>query len=164
MTNAKLNLFYGRAAALPVRVSARGARLRANFSCFRPHRQSISTADSTLNATSSSCTVQGMGRTSEATTPSASPQKKRQRKQEKEKGKVPAQVRGGGQAGPSSISATNNVEGLDEDEEWSWLSMTDASPSRHPPVFTKDGRCARHRTSLRTRPYEAVFAATFSLL
>ncbi|KZV74810.1 WD40 repeat-like protein [Peniophora sp. CONT] len=80
-----------------------------------------------------------MGRITEAAAPSASPQKKRQRKQEKEKGKARAPVQGGGQAGPSHVAATGNEEVVEEDGEWSWLSITDASPSRQPPVFTKDG-------------------------
>lgn len=80
--------------------------------------------------------------------PPASPQKKRQRKQEKEKGKARAPVQGGGQAGPSHVATTSGSEGIEEAEEWSWLSITDPSPSRQPPVFTKDGRCVLHRSRL----------------
>ena len=37
----------------------------------------------------------------------------------------------------ASTSATK-----DNDGSWSWISITDSSASRHPPIFTKDGRYA----------------------
>jgi hypothetical protein len=27
-------------------------------------------------------------------------------------------------------------------QPWQWVSLTDSSASKHPPIFTKDGRCA----------------------
>lgn len=31
---------------------------------------------------------------------------------------------------------------------WKWISLTDSSMSRHPPIFTKDGRCVTVRNTI----------------
>ncbi|KAI0031417.1 WD40-repeat-containing domain protein [Vararia minispora EC-137] len=66
--------------------------------------------------------------------------KKPQRKLDKGKARASVQDLGNVQAGPSHDDGPSASSGVWESEEWPWVSITDASPSKQAPVFTKDGR------------------------
>lgn len=74
-------------------------------------------------------------------------------------------------AGPGRVQAATASGGASEastsanavqDSPWPWVSITDSSASRHPAIFTKDGRWVSD-VACGSQGYTYLFTATFSL-